>query len=494
MQAMNIQIALWPRLALLLPVMLAAVSVPAEPLDVKPLLGKNWYGLYLQGKKAGYSYEELTEAKDGGYIATEDAHFRITMSGAKQDLGVHSTRTYAADGTLVSIASQVVDPRGTSEFNVQVNGDQMLVTSKVSGEAKTTTLPKPKESLKDAVKSALWVQNQPQLGDTLQYSSFEPMYEKELEAQCTVVGIEDRTLDGVATKVYKIETRIELMGVDSISYVAQNGTVLEDVIANAITMRLEPEAVAKDVSYENDVIVSNAAIVATPIDAPRTRKDLKLYLRGPLQADNLYNDERQFIEASGDGFNFTANQISLEGFTPVKLPVTAEEVKPWLQATTFIQSDNPKLKEKAEEILKGETDSLKAATKLCNWVFANMHSTFSARLSNALEVLEHLEGDCTEHSTLFVGLARAAGLPARECAGLIYVDGPPPGFYFHQWAKVWIGKWIDVDPTFNQPLADVTHVKLVEGDLFQQSKIIPMIGNIKIELRPDAPNNAAGAN
>jgi len=51
----------------------------------------------------------------------------------------------------------------------------------------------------------------------------------------------------------------------------------------------------------------------------------------------------------------------------------------------------------------------------------------TARLSNAIEVLEHLQGDCTEHSILFIGLARAAGIPAREVAGLVYVDDLNPG-------------------------------------------------------------------
>ncbi len=66
-------------------------------------------------------------------------------------------------------------------------------------------------------------------------------------------------------------------------------------------------------------------------------------------------------------------------------------------------------------------------------------------------------------------------------AGLVYVSGGEPGFYFHQWAKVWVGKWIDVDPTFDQPLADVTHIKLAEGDLFEQAKIMPIIGQLKIQ-------------
>jgi len=50
---------------------------------------------------------------------------------------------------------------------------------------------------------------------------------------------------------------------------------------------------------------------------------------------------------------------------------------------------------------------------------------------------------------------------------------------------VWVGKWIDVDPTWNQPLADVTHIKLGEGDIFQQAQLIPIIGKIEVEVVDD---------
>jgi transglutaminase-like putative cysteine protease len=461
-------------------------SVAAAALaDLSSLLGKNWYGLYLHGKKAGFSSNELSLAADGTVVYVEDARFQISMAGSKQDLHVFSKRTYSAEGALLTIESEVTDPAGTSKFSAAVVGDLLELKSVISGELSTASIPKPKETLDDAVKYAKWVQGDPQPGATLAYSTFEPMYQKELEAKSTVAAIEERVLDGVTTKVYKIETRIELMGVNSTSYVAQNGTILEDLVAGIITMRLEPEDVAKDVTYENDVIVSNAALVDKPISEPRKRKSLLLRIRGPLEPGNIFNDERQSITQNGDGFDFVSKMVTLEGFTPAVLPVLDEDAKQWLAATQFIQSDHPKLKAKAAEIVAGETDTRKASDKLCAWVYKNMKSSFSARLSNALEVLEHLEGDCTEHSTLFIGLARAAGIPARECAGLIYVHGPQPGFYFHQWAKVWIGKWVDVDPTFNQPLADVTHIKLSEGDLFQQARIIPTIGNIKVEVLSD---------
>jgi len=467
--------------------------VVAQAVDVTPLLGKEWYGLYLHGKKAGYSFSEVTRAEDGTVTVTEDARFRGSMAGVKQDLHMFSKRTYGPDGGLIAIASEVVDPASTSVFDARVEGDALLLRSVVSGEAKEERLARPAESLEDAVKYSRWVLGAPKLGDRMTYQVFEPMYEKELEAVSTVVGVEERVLDGVTTRVYKIATRIDLLGVDSVSFVSERGTVLEDVIAGIITMRLETEETAKDVGYENDVIVSNAALVSAPIADPRGRKGLRLFLRGPISAENVYNDERQFMEASGDGYNFVSQQVSLEGLPALRAPIVNPEVQDWTKSTTFIQSDSPKMVQKAQEILAGETDAVKVSEKLCRWVYSNMKSTFSARLTNALEVLEHLEGDCTEHSVLFIGLARAAGLPAREVAGLIYVEGPQPGFYFHQWAKVWVGKWIDVDPTFNQPLADVTHIKLSEGDLFRQARIIPLIGNIKVEVLPDLPETAADA-
>jgi transglutaminase-like putative cysteine protease len=249
-----------------------------------------------------------------------------------------------------------------------------------------------------------------------------------------------------------------------------------------LTMRLETEDNAKDVDYSNDVIVSNAAMVTEPIANPRSREKLTLKVSGPLKEDHLFNDERQFFKAVDDHWVFTANQVRLGDMETATIPVEDPEVARYLEPTTFVQSDHPEIVAKAKEIVADETDTLKISNKICAWVNEHMTSTFSARLTNALEVLNSMEGDCTEHSILFIGLCRAAGVPAREVAGLVYVEGGQPGFYFHQWAKVWVGKWIDVDPTFNQPRADVTHIKLAEGDLFRQTKIIPIIGKLTVEV------------
>jgi hypothetical protein len=467
----------------------------AQEFDLESLTGEWWYGLYLSGQKAGYSRSEVRRDSNGDIVVLEDARFQANMVGVKQDMAIYSERRYGADGALKTIVSKVKDPAQVSEFVATVDGDDLRVVSSAGGATKESIQPKPKESLVDALKHAHWIQGHPQVGDRLTFSTFDPMFEREIEGASEIVAVEGRFLDGVETTMYRIKTRLEAMGIESEAVVLADGTTLEDTVAGMIVMRLEPEDVAKDVSYNNDVIVSNAAMLDTPIGDPRTRASLRLRLHGPLGEDHLFNDLRQTVRRQGDAVIFEARRPDTAALPALVLPIENPDVLRWRQATAFVQSDEAKIIDKAREILGGETDALKASALLCTWVFQNVRNTYSARLTNALEVLDSLEGDCTEHSILFIALARAAGLPAREVAGLIYVDYPRPGFYFHQWAKVWAGEWIDVDPTFNQPLADVTHIKLAEGDHFQQTRLIPVIGNLKVDvLDADAsPAEAAPA-
>jgi hypothetical protein len=458
---------------------------PVWALDLTDLVGDQWYGLYMTKKKVGYSHNVVEVDNTGRAIVTEDARFKLNMAGLNQDMTIYSQRVYGEDGALLSIESRVNDIAGISRFNAIVKGDQLILDLDVGGQKSQKVLPKPKESLKDVIKYMELLSDNPEPGRQVSFSMFEPMNQTELIGTSTIIGTEERIFDGVSTKVYEIETNMNLMGLKSIAYVTADGRTLEDKVGGGIiTMRLEPKEIAKDVNYSNDTIISNAAMLDGVILQPRTRDSVKLRIKGPLEEDLILNDDRQNFEKRVDSYTFTGRLESFSDEKSATIPVSDESVTEWIQPTLFVQSDHPKMIATAKEIVGDETNAKRISDTLVRWVSDNMHSTFSARLTNSLEVLEHREGDCTEHSMLYIGLARAAGLPAREVAGLIYVDRPRPGFYFHQWAKVWVGKWIEVDPTFNQVIADATHIKLAEGDLFEQTRILPVIGQLSVELLP----------
>ncbi|HPA42251.1 MAG TPA: hypothetical protein PKV69_09575, partial [Candidatus Hydrogenedentes bacterium] len=195
------------------------------------LLGENWYGVYMNGQKAGYSTSRVSRDEQGRVHVVEDAKFQVAMSGARQDMRIFSERIYAPDGALLEIISEVVDPAQVSRFHAMVSDGELLLQSTVGGAVKETTLPAPTETVNDALHLGLWARGTPQVGDVINFSVFEPLYEQEVAGVSRVVGVEERVLNGVPTKVYHVRTAIDLMAIDSRSFVAETGLTLEDEVA-----------------------------------------------------------------------------------------------------------------------------------------------------------------------------------------------------------------------------------------------------------------------
>ncbi len=453
-----------------------------QEIDIDSLLGEEWYGVYMNGQKTGWFKSEVTKNDNGSVEFNEEVVFRIKMLGNSQEMQSTSKRVYSADGDLEHVASTVSGAGMSQNFEATVQGDIITVTKVVGGQTTSQDLPNPNESLNDALKQMRLVKGNPQIGDSISYAQFDPQFGISIDAVSTLEDISERVFDGVRVKVFKIKSTMKQMGISSIAYVDEEGKVLEDIYAGIMTIRLEPKEIAMDVDYTNDVIISNAAKVDRPIKNAKDRKFLRLRLSGPLTEDHMFNDGQQTLFKQGETFVFERKLVELDGFGAAILPIIETSVIQWTKPSTFVQSGDQQIIKKAQSIIGDEKDSLKVSKLLCNWVSGNMQSTYSASMSNTLDVLRTLEGDCTEHSILFVGLARAAGIPAREVAGLVYSEEGEPAFYFHQWAKVWVGKWIEVDPTFDQPIADVTHIKLSEGDLLEQTRLVPVIGRIKVEV------------
>ena len=95
---------------------------------------------------------------------------------------------------------------------------------------------------------------------------------------------------------------------------------------------------------------------------------------------------------------------------------------------------------------------------------------------DALSTLENRMGDCNEHAMLLAAMARAAKIPTRVEAGLVYLKGR---FFYHAWNLVYLGRWVSVDALFGQGLKDsLGQVLLIQ----QQLDLIGLIGNIAIDV------------
>ena len=477
----------WLMLLLLYPSLLVAQDV--NPRDLE---GRHWYGLYFNEQKAGYAVHSLEVDDAGTVLVTEDAVFNVNMGQIAQRMRVFTQRTYAARGDLISINMSVEDPSGTKHF-IAATDDEIMMFRTIRGEERTEEVrARPKESLADVLRQHELVTNGPAVGDEISFTMFEPLYAQEVTGTSRIAAVHQKEIDGAMRTLYEIHSVLDVVPVESVALVLDDGVTYRDHVADIIEMRLESEEEATKEVPIPDVVTSNAAQLSEPIADARTRDTLALRLAGPLRPEHLIDDARQSFIPAGNDHHFLGHRRNPTAIQSLSLPMElTPAIAEWLEPSLYVQSDDERLIDKAAEIIGDETDAYEAAKLLSDWVYSNVRKTFSARLSEALEVLENLEGDCTEHSVLFVGLARAAGIPAREVAGLVYVEAPEPGFYFHQWAKVWVGEWVDMDPTFNQDTVDATHIKLAVGDLLEQAQLIPIIG--KIEAEPISEESIAAA-
>jgi len=147
----------------------------------------------------------------------------------------------------------------------------------------------------------------------------------------------------------------------------------------------------------------------------------------------------------------------------------------------FVQSEHPKIRARAAEITAGEDDPWRRAVAIYEWVYQSIEKEPVVSVPSALEVLEKRRGDCNEHTVLFTALARAAGIPSRIAVGLVWSE-TLDGFYYHAWPEVYVGEWTAMDPTLGQPLADATHVKILNGGIERWTQLLPYLGQVEIEV------------
>jgi transglutaminase-like putative cysteine protease len=141
---------------------------------------------------------------------------------------------------------------------------------------------------------------------------------------------------------------------------------------------------------------------------------------------------------------------------------TNQELSDNLKDNEYWQVTDPKIRELATK--------LKTPRAIYNYVSQNLHYDVSRVQPNvqrmgALGALQNPnQAICMEFTDLFIALARAAGIPAREIEGFAYTENPdlqPLGLVadvLHSWPEYYDkdkGAWIPIDPTWGSTTGGV---------------------------------------
>lgn len=148
----------------------------------------------------------------------------------------------------------------------------------------------------------------------------------------------------------------------------------------------------------------------------------------------------------------------------------------WTSPNYYFNSDNPTIKNKAEELTAGCTTDNEKVKKLHRFVLNEISWGLSPGMHyvQASRVLLRKSGICVGKSRLFIALCRTIGIPARSIQGAVFESGDNT-FWHHEWIEFYNDdkEWQQLDPTSGGGfyLKDLRYFDLIynfEGNSFHE--------------------------
>lgn len=456
----------------------ALVPLDASALATGPS-SERWYGIYLQDQHIGFSVSRATPTAGGGMLYEQRSQLRMLTFGKVQE--------------VITVGAALTDPSARlSRFDFFLAGDAVRLA--VQGEHRGEELVMRVDQAGELQELRFPMESPPQVG-----LSMEAVLARTALAPGVVVRVPyfdpvtlqqgERELR--VTDVEVLETGDEawwltssFAGVETRALVSVTGETLREENAMGMSMvRMAPEA-ARAVPTQ-DAPADLIALTSVPLDGAlpgdsRSLQTLTLRIAGVPPERVRHEPPLQ----TRDGERVTVTVPAWD--TLPADPGAADPAPPpdTLAPTVTLPSAHPEVQAVLPTALGGAVTRKGRVAALVRWVFDNVEKVPSIGVPNGLSVLRAREGDCNEHTALFVTLARAAGIPARIAAGVVFSDRitDKGAFYYHAWPEVFLGGaagWVPVDPTFGQVVADATHIKLVEGDLDRQVEIMGVMGRLR---------------
>jgi hypothetical protein len=456
-----------------------AVDVLTVPRPAEP----EWFGLYLVGKKAGWSRSDLRrELRDGRdvLVGRGETLIRATVGGREVERRHDEERVYEArpGGRLLSFRAGWAGDGGDRTVRGTCEGTTCQATLEAAGSREARTI----EGVRDTAELADGVRLAAARRSTVSGGQLDLEKLRVREVQDVFVR-RDRVAGAGVEEEVAVVAESEAGDRMAAEYrVADDGRVVEIRLGEAIVARPEAEDVAKRL---DTIDLFALARVALPAGLPRAVPKAIVYRLSGLPAAFQKNDARQRFERAKGGVTvLTVTARRPAAADPAKdtplARAAAGAPQDDLASTPQANSDAPEIRRLAGEVVGDAKGAYEAARRLSDHVHRTLEKAYGASHDRASDVLAAGKGDCTEHAVLLVALARAAGIPARGVHGLVYAqyDDGQPALYWHAWVEVRSGgEWIAMDPTFGQPVADATHVALGAGS---QVDTIGLLGALKV--------------
>lgn len=444
---------------------------PATAGEFDQLIGTSWYSVNVFGQPGGYAciQVERLDGPEGPQLrVTEDVRVLISIAGQELETSKAQVTIYDSQLRPVRLEAEKNELGRVSHVEAWLEDGQMVVRTQMpepgGAPEEIRRIDAPEDLTSDLLVPLHLLREGLSLGDEFSYHVY--------DADIGTIDLHTVTVERLEqiedAEAFVLTAKSEKLGIEVLSWITPDGQMVRQSVPALMGLTLErvseEEALAtiSPLEIRSEIAVSQRLPLASSLREVR----LRVHRNVGAAADLIPESRRQSVTAEGDDAVVTIRRETPPAES-LALPIADPEMAAYLAPTSHVQADHPRIIETAREIIGDETDAWGAAQKLSSWVRHNMHSVPSEpRPMSALECLEAMRGDCTEHAMLLAALGRAVGLPTRLCTGLAYVGGK---FGYHAWNEVYVGRWVEMDPSWGQITADATHLLLYSSSLDEAS-------------------------
>lgn len=445
------------------------------------IFSDSWMLIQYQKHTIGYSHQQIEMDEKSAaerYRVTSRTSLELNLGGEKQLVNVSSAARLDPFQKLVSFefslnarrySMRIVGRRTAGElFSIQIKSDAGYSTM-------TVRIP---DDVVLYSPMTMMAMGRMKPGETARLKTFDP-------ASMDVASI---LVKALRREPYKLATNSVDAVVLDVSY--QNMSMLTWIDSQGQVLRQETpfgwsmvastmeEATRSEKGNDDggDLMVAMGVPVSGKIRDVDACKELTVRLHGIHFSMSDVECARMHVAPETNGtalVTLRADAVEPDG------AITPAQRKDALAATSYIQCDHPDMKKQAEAITHGLTNDVEKAIALQQWVFKSVKKNLTVSIPSALDVLRQREGDCNEHTYLYVALARAVGLPAQIRVGIVYKD---EGYFYHAWPAVYVGHWLELDPTLDYQKLGVRHLTLLQGELGSQVKLMSALGQLRVDV------------
>jgi len=437
----------------------------------KDLPHETWMNVMLMGVKIGYShiYADRAEYKGQNVLRinsdmlVEIKRFGLSMKNTKTKL------CYLRDDLSPCYFLSRSDETGQDKI-VEGTIEKSIATIRTTLGDETTESSKelPSDVIFAEALEEMAIRKGLKVGDRYTLKTFSLDFFDNIDVTVSVVEKASIEHNGQNKEVFVVDYTMDIMGgVTTRQWMSSQGEVFRMEMANMgmTFVKVDKEEAMGNVGQLDLIAGTKINLLGEhPNSGIRTFK-VKATLSDGNLGDAFVTDDRQkvsIMETPNQGIIEIALK-EVDENTASQRPVELPELSPYLTPSIYVQSDDPDIMRQAQDIAGDEKNTWKAAKKIGQWVNKNIRDkNYKVGFGTAKQTLKDLQGDCSEHTVLFVGLARALGIPSRISTGIVYHKD---AFYYHFWPEVYVGRWIGMEPTLGQLQADATHIKFASNQV-----------------------------